>query len=446
MNRQLVETRQITKNVAIILDKIYNDEAKNEKEVAIITLKSALTSQYRQGIIYVPNDDFDELKLVSKTNSRLKEVKLHDGFYKVREINDYHHAHDAYLNNVVATYLYEAMPDLRPLFVYGEHSREIHKRFLGKYATTRKGQFKQLLVDMQDEYWMRKDKEGNFIDGEILWRRDEVLQIVKKVLDYRNIQITKKLEMMVTGGEEKSFYQDSRCRKDKTAIPYKTNWDPSKYGGFKSPRTAYAIPVIKKNKPKLEPVLLVNRSKVETDGQFDCEKFKELNPTLKILGQPIWKYQSFEMFDGTKRYIASASEIHKGNQIKFSQEHMKFISCCQKYDEVKNKLAFDFVNESKHLFQEILTAIKDNIHRYRLIAEGIEVHRKFSNMLENIEKLSTQELVDNLLDAINITSVGTTNNAFGRVRYKGSYLNEIWSATLIHQSVTGLYETREKLI
>lgn len=445
INRQLVETRQITKNVAIILDKFYNDETKDEKEIAIISLKSALTSQFRKGVVYVPNEAFDASRLVSKSNPRLSEIQLHDGFYKVREINDYHHAHDAYLNNVVATYLYETMPDLRSLFVYGEHSREIEKRFLGKYATTRQGQFKQFLTDMQNEYWLRKDNEGNFIDGEILWQRDEVLQTVTKVLDYRNIQITKKLELMVSGGEEKSFYQDSRCRKDKTAIPYKTGWDPAKYGGLKSPRTAYAIPVYNKNKLKLAPVLLIDRSKVETDGKFDSEKFQKQNLTMEVIGKPIKKYQLFELEDGTKRYIASASEIHKGNQMKFSQEHMKFISCCQKYDEMKNRLAFDFVNDNQHLFKEIFIVIQDNIHRYRLIKEGVDVYQKFNNILGNIETLPIQELVDNLINAINITSIGTTNNALGRVRYKGSYLNDIWYSTLIHHSITGLYEAREKL-
>lgn len=446
INRQLVETRQIIKNVAIILDKLYNDETKDKKDVAIISLKSALTAQFRQGVVYVPNEDFDESKLVSKTNPRLKEIKLHDGFYKVREINDYHHAHDAYLNNVVATYLYETMPDLRPLFVYGEHSREIHKAFLGKYATTRKGQFKQFLTDMKNEYWLRKDQHGNFIDGEILWQRDDVLRKVTEVLDYRNIQITRKSDLMVSTGSERSFYDETRYRKDKNAIPFKKNWDSAKYGGFKSPKTAYAIPVNCNDKKILEPVYIVNRSKVEKAGQFNRDKFKQLNPMLEIIGQPIHKYQYFELADGTKRYIASAKEVGKGNQIKFSKEYTKFLSCCQKYDEMKNKEAFDFVNDNHHLFKKIFTFINENIRRYQLLKEGSKPAQKFSNILENIEALSVEELVDYLLYAINITSAGTTYNKLtGQIQYTNSYLNDIWGSTLIYQSITGLYETREKL-
>ncbi|MCF2679075.1 type II CRISPR RNA-guided endonuclease Cas9, partial [Streptococcus alactolyticus] len=81
IKRQLVETRQITKHVAQILDARFNTERdENDKvirDVKVITLKSNLVSQFRK--------DFK--------------------FYKVREINDYHHAHDAYLNAVVGTAL-----------------------------------------------------------------------------------------------------------------------------------------------------------------------------------------------------------------------------------------------------------------------------------------------------------------------------------------------------
>lgn len=79
-----------------------------------MTPKASLTSQFRKGIVYLNKEDFDEKALQDfLTNGgrivdgKYLEVKLHDGFYKVREINDYHHAHDAYLNAVVANYLYQ---------------------------------------------------------------------------------------------------------------------------------------------------------------------------------------------------------------------------------------------------------------------------------------------------------------------------------------------------
>lgn len=81
IQRQLVETRQITKHVARLLDEKFNNKKDENnravRTVKIITLKSTLVSQFRK--------DFE--------------------LYKVREINDFHHAHDAYLNAVIASAL-----------------------------------------------------------------------------------------------------------------------------------------------------------------------------------------------------------------------------------------------------------------------------------------------------------------------------------------------------
>lgn len=98
IKRQLVETRQITKNVAQILDKQFNykldDNNKIIREVNIITLKSKIISDFR--------NEF--------------------GLYKLREVNDYHHAHDAYLNAVIGTTLLKKYPKLKAEFIYGEYS------------------------------------------------------------------------------------------------------------------------------------------------------------------------------------------------------------------------------------------------------------------------------------------------------------------------------------
>lgn len=66
---KLVETRQITKHVANILKSLY-------KNTNVIYLKSNISSNYRQ---------------------RFK-------LYKYRDLNDYHHAHDAYLAITLGIY------------------------------------------------------------------------------------------------------------------------------------------------------------------------------------------------------------------------------------------------------------------------------------------------------------------------------------------------------
>lgn len=108
IKRQLVETRQITKHVAQILDARFNKEVteknKKNRNVKIITLKSNMVSNFRKEF----------------------------GLYKVREINDYHHAHDAYLNAVVAKAILKKYPKLEPEFVYGDYQKYDLKRYISK--------------------------------------------------------------------------------------------------------------------------------------------------------------------------------------------------------------------------------------------------------------------------------------------------------------------------
>ncbi|MCC9869837.1 type II CRISPR RNA-guided endonuclease Cas9, partial [Streptococcus agalactiae] len=99
IQRQLVETRQITKHVARILDERFNNELDSKgrriRKVKIVTLKSNLVSNFRKEF----------------------------GFYKIREVNNYHHAHDAYLNAVVAKAILTKYPQLEPEFVYGDYPK-----------------------------------------------------------------------------------------------------------------------------------------------------------------------------------------------------------------------------------------------------------------------------------------------------------------------------------
>ena len=68
ISRQLVETRQSTKAVAKIMEQLYDKE-----QTEIVYVKAALASDFRH--------TYDMLKC--------------------REVNDFHHAKDAYLNVVV---------------------------------------------------------------------------------------------------------------------------------------------------------------------------------------------------------------------------------------------------------------------------------------------------------------------------------------------------------
>ncbi len=90
INRQLVETRQVIKLATNLLMEQYGED-----NIELITVKSGLTHQMRT--------EFD--------------------FPKNRNLNNHHHAFDAYLTAFVGLYLLKRYPKLKPYFVYGEYQK-----------------------------------------------------------------------------------------------------------------------------------------------------------------------------------------------------------------------------------------------------------------------------------------------------------------------------------
>ena len=197
IKRQLVETRQITKHVAQILDDRFNAEVneKNQKlrSVKIITLKSNLVSNFRKEF----------------------------GLYKVREINDYHHAHDAYLNAVVAKAILKKYPKLEPEFVYGDYQKYDLKRYISRTkdpkeiekATEKYFFYSNLLNFFKDKVYyadgtiiQRGNVEYSKDTGEIAWNKKRDFAIVRKVLSCPQVNIVKKLRSKLEDSLKNLYY------------------------------------------------------------------------------------------------------------------------------------------------------------------------------------------------------------------------------------------------
>ena len=93
INRQLVETRQIVKSVANLILDYYNEQ------IDVIEVKASLSTSVRKMLTYEKKD----------SNGFWEENKDNCMFYKNRDMNDYHHAHDAYLANIIGLYIQKSM-------------------------------------------------------------------------------------------------------------------------------------------------------------------------------------------------------------------------------------------------------------------------------------------------------------------------------------------------
>lgn len=421
IKRQLVETRQITKHVAQILDERFNTEFDGNKRrirnVKIITLKSNLVSNFR------------------------KEFEL----YKVREINDYHHAHDAYLNAVVGNALLLKYPQLEPEFVYGEYPK--YNSYRSRKSATEKVLFYSNIL----RFFKKEDIQTNE-DGEIAWNKEKHIKILRKVLSYPQVNIVKKTEEQTGGFSKESILPKGESDK---LIPRKTKnsyWNPKKYGGFDSPVVAYSILVfadVEKGKSKklrkvqdIVGITIMEKKRFEKNPVDFLEQRGYRNVRLeKIIKLP--KYSLFELENKRRRLLASARELQKGNELVIPQRFTTLLYHSYRIEKNYEPEHKEYVEKHKDEFKELLEYISVFSREYVLADNNLT---KIEMLFSKNKDAEVSNLAKSFISLLTFTAFGAPAafNFFGenidRKRYTS--VTECLNATLIHQSITGLYETR----
>ena len=443
IKRQLVETRQITKHVAQILDARYNTEVngkdKKNRTVKIITLKSNLVSNFR------------------------KEFRL----YKIREINDYHHAHDAYLNAVVAKAILKKYPKLEPEFVYGDYQKYDLKRYISRSkdpkevekATEKYFFYSNLLNFFKEEVHYadgtivkRENIEYSKDTGEIAWNKEKDFATIKKVLSLPQVNIVKKREVQTGGFSKESILPKGNSDK---LIPRKTKdilWDTTKYGGFDSPVIAYSILLIadiEKGKAKklktvktLVGITIMEKATFEENPIAFLENKGYHNVRKEnILCLP--KYSLFELENGRRRLLASAKELQKGNEIVLPVYLTTLLYHSKNVHKLDEPEHLEYIQKHRNEFKDLLNLVSEFSQKYVLADANLE---KIKNLYADNEQADIEILANSFINLLTFTALGAPAafKFFGKDvdRKRYTTVSEILNATLIHQSITGLYETR----
>lgn len=443
IKRQLVETRQITKHVAQFLDARFNKEVtekdKNNRNVKIITLKSNLVSNFRKEF----------------------------GLYKVREINDYHHAHDAYLNAVLAKAILKKYPKLEPEFVYGDYQKYDLQRYISRSrdpkevekATEKYFFYSNLLNFFKEEVHYadgtivkRENIEYSKDTGEIAWNKEKDFATVKKVLSLPQVNIVKKTEVQTGGFSKESILPKGNSDK---LIPRKTKdilWDTTKYGGFDSPVIAYSILLIadiEKGKAKklktvktLVGITIMEKAAFEKNPITFLENKGYHNVRKEnILCLP--KYSLFELESGRRRMLASAKELQKGNEIVLPVYLTTLLYHSKNVHKLDEPEHLEYIQKHRYEFKDLLNLVSEFSQKYVLADANLE---KIKNLYADNEQADIEILANSFINLLTFTALGAPaafkflGKDVDRKRY--TTVSEILNATLIHQSITGLYETR----
>ncbi len=405
--RQLVETRQSSKAAAEIFSQIYDD-------TAIVYVKANNVSDFRH--------QFDLLK--------------------VREINDYHHAKDAYLNIVVGN-------------VY-------HTKFTrSPYNYVKKAKKRQYNLARMYDFDVIRGEEKAWITG-----KNESIGQVKKQMDKNDILYTFR-SFRATGG----FYDQTLMPKGKGQAPIKTSderYDIEKYGGYNKVSGAY-FSLIEHSDKKGNRVRTIESIPILiADEYLESEEVRRdyLINTLELI-DPEVRYKEIKIgslfkIDGFPMNVTGRSNnalLLKSNvQLiidKDKEEEIRNIVKSNGYDDIDKRI---HEYEKREITDEKLIKIyielenklgtsvyaKKYSYIYGLVKDGFDVFKSLSiddkgYVILEILKLfrCTSETAD--LRKINQSkSVGILKN--------NKKINNNESFELINQSITGIYENKVNLL
>ena len=406
IERQLVETRQGTKAVASILKQVLPD-------TEIVYVKAKIASQFRQ-----------EFKLI-----------------KVREMNDLHHAKDAYLNVVVGNVYYTKFTKNAAWFIKNNPGRSYNLKRM----------------------FTSKDVVSN---GETAWKAGDngTIATVKKVMEKNNILVTRRA-YQVKG----QLFKQQIMKKGKGQVPIKGHdkrFDGQegieKYGGYNSATGTYFMLVESEDKKgnkirtiEFVPLYLCERISENEEDMLNylIEYSKLKNPKIllnKIKIDTLFKVDGFYMwlsgrtgkqliFKGANQLILTAKDTAILKKV------IKFVT---RRKENKNlEIVFHdelTTSDLLGLYDTFLDKLSNTIYNVRLSAQVTTLTQK----REAFCALSDEDkciVLSEILHMFQCQSGGADLQLIhgaakaGEIKI-GNNIDKFNQISIINQSPTGIYE------
>lgn len=418
IGRQLVETRQSTKACAELLSKAY-------PQTRIVYTKAGNASRFRQ----------------------------YGGFIKVRDMNDYHHAKDAYLNIVVGN-VFDTRFTANPLhFLKGNHPvYSLNTEALYGHKVSRSG------VDA----WIpaEKDEKGQVTEG-----HEGTMGTVRKWMRKNNILFTR-MPLEGKGG----LFDQNIMKKGKGQVPLKGDSpisDIGKYGGYNKASIAYMMLVQAEEKGKpvylLESIPNYVKNKLISDKErqaycvrtWTAQGNKYRHPQILI---PKIRIQSLFEIDGFKAHISgktddrfvmrNAQELCMDNALAGALKNvLKFIhrktvqkdAVITEYDGVSD-------DNTLALYDFFVDKLSSSIYGKKFATQA-DFLRQSKDKFMNLPLEERCEVLGSILHLFQCNAVLSDFHLLGGSRQAGRiYLNKKIKAQdhvyLIEQSVTGFFEKR----
>ncbi len=433
--RQLVETSQSVKAVAGILGEL-------NPETSICYSKAENASSFRQ--------NFGKIKDGNRKSDNTEQL------IKVREINDYHHAKDAYLNVVVGN-------------VYDTKFTRNVFNFIKDKKDGRKYSLNNVFYENVSN------------SNTVAWEMNKTVHQVEKVMNNNNILVTRRTSEQKGGLFDATVYKAKVAAKAKDGVyyPLKTSnpviKDVTKYGGFTKVKIAYYsifeyTLVSKKGEEKITriiPIPIYISQNIKDDSTLvefaksqinikDGEEVKDFKLKYRKLCKDNYiKLNDYPYYIGGKFndyiYIDSAIQIVLENNF---EKYIKLISKYQNWKkENKDGELWESITEceNKEIYKKLIEKMNTSLFEKKK-------NNKYNEFIDeetflNFVKLEKEKQIVVLIELLNILTnkrqpsldkklIGVTVSR----GYCGLDISNFSQFSIIEKSITGFYEKEITII
>ena len=412
-------------------NRLYRHEPLTEEELSSFVQRQLVeTGQSVKALATLMKEYYPQTKVVYSKASNVSEFRQKRELFKCRDVNDLHHAKDAYLNIVVGN-------------VY-------NTKFTEKFFLNIKSQ----------DYSLNKIFDYP-VSG--AWDPDGSMQIVRKNMSKSNAVVTW-MPREYTG----ALYDLQLMQAGKGQLEKKTGMDIDRYGGYNKLAGAYFCVVEHEEKKKrvrtIEPVLLYRKKLYESDPIRYCEEVRGLVEP-KIIASKVM-FDSVLELDGVRYCITGRTGsrfLYKHTyqlavEAEIEKDIKNILKYCERCAAAKTELSYsecyDGISTSGN--EKLFAWLENKLGKrpYSEIAACKNIKAIMEEKEQKFKALGMRQQCDLLAQvlkifkcdsqSVDLTQLGGAARA-GIITFS-SKLNAFTSAYLTQQSVTGLYETKIDLL
>lgn len=373
VNRQLVETSQTIKEVTDLLKKRFTDtEVRGVKAKMNSLMRRAHQEQYPE-------------------------------FYKLRSLNDMHHAKDAYLTAVIGYFVTVAYPS------WGQDRDSLRYKYVIEKKERRYGSVDELVNKRYgliiDKMMMSDDvNKDDFIneDGEVLWDLVKYNTILK-TMGFNDCLIVKAKNFEAN----RNFYDTVPIKAGAGKVPLRyidgKPLNPDLYGSFGKVQSTcwYVVKCIERKQEKYRCVgvtaqeyALINSLATQEAREQELKRYLQDEFKAKEIIMPIYQNQKIVKTNeyGTHTcYITSARYCINAVQMVIDKKHYKTIALIERVEKERKNMSTATLmaieeEERKQTANDAMTKFGDKIKEL-IIDFSQQLHKYYAVYHNNAEKI-----------------------------------------------------------